>query len=339
MKSVAAQKNRICRVIGTVLCLLGLLFPLTLRAEPKTTTILAFGMWLDNFYIGVARNDGSPLRRYGQYGFSLDPSLSPDGRSLFFCDFGPPELGDVLQLYRVDLASDLLTPLSDGSAVDEWPVCSPDGKQLAFISGLAKPAKGEGRNYRIYISDVSGKDRRPADPESDTPQLFPSWSPDGKKIAYTLAKFLGSHIMIRDLEKQTTTRLTPFYIFARQSFWSPRGDRIAYVDMVPFSQKETIWVIKPDGSGRRRITEGPNDETPCWSPDGRKIIFSRKEGVREEGKPRRALYSVDVETREVKKMVSIDNGSLDCPSIVTVPAAAAPQQVSQTPAPADKKKE
>jgi Tol biopolymer transport system component len=332
MKSVDAQRNGILRVIGALLCLLALLFPYPLKAESKTPLMLAFGMCTDKFYIGIARNDGIPLRRLTQNGFSLDPWLSPDGRSLFFCDYGPSKFGNILQIYQVDLKTSHIKLLSDGSMVDEWPVGSPDGKKLAFISRLAKPSKDQDPNYRVYISDISGKNRRPADPEGDTPQLFPSWSPDGKKIAYTHARFLaGSRIMIRDLEKKTTTRLTPLYIFACQASWSPRGDLIAYTDIVPFTLKKTIWVIKPDGSGRKQITEGPDDENPFWYPDGSKLLFSRSDGVLEKGAPKRVICSVDLKTGKVNKVVSIEKGSADCPRIIALPAGDTSQKVSQAP--------
>ena len=57
--------------------------------------------------------------------------------------------------------------------------------------------------------------------------------------------------------------------------WSPGGARIAYESNQ--SGDYRIWVMKSDGSGKRRLTNDPDfaDLQPDWSPDGTHILFSR----------------------------------------------------------------
>lgn len=62
--------------------------------------------------------------------------------------------------------------------------------------------------------------------------------------------------------------------------WSPDSQYIAFSapDNLSFSgQAYDIWVVKPNGTGLRRLTDDPNfrDLTPAWSPDGNWIAFSR----------------------------------------------------------------
>jgi Tol biopolymer transport system component len=54
------------------------------------------------------------------------------------------------------------------------------------------------------------------------------------------------------------------------SYTGGAGPKIAFV------RDGQIHLVNPDGSGLVRLTDGPNDADPAWSPDGRRIAFSRQ---------------------------------------------------------------
>ena len=60
---------------------------------------------------------------------------------------------------------------------------------------------------------------------------------------------------------------------------SPDGARIAYVaqgvDRESYEYRRSIWVVPAEGGEPRRLTSGPNDHAPRWSPDGRSLAFVR----------------------------------------------------------------
>lgn len=98
--------------------------------------------------------------------------------------------------------------------------------------------------------------------------------------------------------------------------WSPDGRYIAYID----PKLRGIWVIRGDGSGRRRLTSTlPEterqpccglDDRPSWSPDGRRIVFHR-EWITSDGQPV-DLYAVDVNTRRLERLThSPDRGEFN----------------------------
>ena len=60
---------------------------------------------------------------------------------------------------------------------------------------------------------------------------------------------------------------------------APDGSRVVYVltgqDRDLDGATSAIWLVPTDGGAARRLTNGPEDAAPRWSPDGRTIAFLR----------------------------------------------------------------
>ncbi|MFD8570344.1 serine hydrolase [Streptomyces sp. NPDC059639] len=60
---------------------------------------------------------------------------------------------------------------------------------------------------------------------------------------------------------------------------SPDGTRVVYVlrtaDREHDRVERALWTVPTDGGAARRLTHGPHDTAPAWSPDGRRIAFLR----------------------------------------------------------------
>jgi len=60
---------------------------------------------------------------------------------------------------------------------------------------------------------------------------------------------------------------------------SPDGGRIAYVLRTPDADADRnvdeLWLVTTDGDAPRRLTSGPADTAPVWSPDGTRLAFLR----------------------------------------------------------------
>src|SRR5512141_1288480 len=67
---------------------------------------------------------------------------------------------------------------------------------------------------------------------------------------------------------------------------SPDGSRVAFV-LVSVDEKEdhydtSLWVAPASGSAEaRRLTAGPRDPSPRWSPDSRTLAFTRSAGEKD----------------------------------------------------------
>lgn len=151
----------------------------------------------------------------------------------------------------------------------ENPAWSPSGDRLAFLRGKA-----------LWVRELeSGAERRLADaavfaPFSEAHVTTPSWSPDGREIAFVGP---GLKISVAAADRSGVRRLTSGLDRQVAPAWSPDGARIAF--MSDRGDSFDIWTIHPDATGTARLTRDDADESlPAWSADGRRIAFLRATG-------------------------------------------------------------
>ena len=124
-------------------------------------------------------------------------------------------------------------------------------------------------NPEIYVLNVgTGTFRRVTrHPAIDTE---PSWSPDGRQMAFVSDRLGGPRIFAMDIEGGNIRQLTEGAAHHTQPRWSPRGDVIAYTAR---EGRFTIWVVNTDGSSPRRLADTGDNQSATWSPDGRHLAF------------------------------------------------------------------
>jgi TolB protein len=154
---------------------------------------------------------------------------------------------------------------------------SPDGQTLAFE---ADSCAGEGFSEEcelsvdnpteIYTIGIDGRGRRRLT-HNRSYDGSPSWSPDGKRIAF--ATDFGPRIMDRD---GTKTKPVTKSDWATTPVWSPRGDRLLLMSFGRWS------LVSPEGGKQQYLERGPGGPEwgATWSPDGRKIAYLAKRARR-----------------------------------------------------------
>lgn len=149
---------------------------------------------------------------------------------------------------------------------------APDGKTIAFYGTQFGPGPGGGLVAipppHVFLVDVANGVQTVL-----TPGRFPSWSPEGRRIAFD-SSGPASKIFTIDVDG-SGVQLVPGQPAARniRPDWSPNGRQIAFASGPNGS--ETIYVIDADGSNLSMLTLG---NAPDWSPDGRRILFQRSSG-------------------------------------------------------------
>lgn len=168
-------------------------------------------------------------------GSNYNPSFSSDGRWIVFTS----ERSGSADVFRVHRDGSGLERLTDSPAFDDQGALSPDGRTLAFVSTR------EGGTANIWLLDLAKRGHAINLTKNRSGNFRPSWSPDGKWIAFS------------------SDRDTPALRYIR-----PTGPAWELM------QTTAIYIVHPDGSGLRRLTPlNGCAGTPKWSHDGRRVLF------------------------------------------------------------------
>ncbi len=192
------------------------------------------------------------------------PGLAPAGqpRVAFAA-----EQADEVDIYVTNAEGNDVTKLTDGIGINTSPRWSPDGRSVVYISNR------DGAGQQIYLTLIDGGEltRLSAARSLDS---SPEWSPDGSQIVFVSDVDADSQIHLMNADGSGQMRLTKGPEDS-EPVWSPDGSSIAFVSLVRDEDQTDIFVMNPDGSGRRNFSNSAElDEwAPSWSPDGGSILF------------------------------------------------------------------
>lgn len=229
--------------------------------------------------IYVVRADGRGLKRLTRNrAADYAPAWSPDGERILFGSYrdGNDEL------YVMDADGTNVRRLTRNAAADLTARWSPDGRLIAFSSDRGRRGQHE---LHVMRADGTGVRRlvRTVDHRAwQDLQFSPAWSPDGRRILFSMTATDGNpELYVVGASGKGLRRLT----FTRGSNevlgddtmpdWSPDGT-IVFV-----SNREgqsDVWTMRPDGTRQRPVLRRTrsDDWNPRLSPDGRTIAFTER---------------------------------------------------------------
>lgn len=127
-------------------------------------------------------------------------------------------------------------------------------------------------NSQIYTMNADGSGQANLTNNS-TQEIFPAWSPDGRKVAFTSSRDGNYEIYVMNADGTGQVRLTNSVGTDWFAKWSPDGTKIVFASGRTGAYE--IFVMNADGTNQTQLTSSFSwDYGPAWSPDGTRIVFS-----------------------------------------------------------------
>lgn len=249
-----------------------------------------------------------------------DPQISPDNQYIAFVKVtpNPKEKGYNRNIWIYPVHGGQAFQVTRGNK-DGQPRWSPDGTQLAFVSGRGDkpqiyvlPIMGIGGEARALTSAMNGA-------------TDPDWSPDGTQIAYLSAMNTDERVQEDsddEPDPEPIDKLDEKHRKERKdedekNSWDPRpmwripyrrgtsyvDERYQQVYVMPVDES-----LEGDAAKPRRLTDvNAHHDAPRWSPDGKTIYTARTfNPTGDEPWRKYNIYTIDVASRESTRYVSDD---------------------------------
>jgi TolB protein len=197
----------------------------------------------------------------------MSPAWSPDGRDLAYVSFE----SKLSAIYVQRLASGERRRVSARSGINGAPAFSPDGRKLAIT--LSR----EG-NLDIYTLDLATQalTRVTSDDAIDTEA---EWSRDGQGIFFTSDRAGSAQVYRVALgEAREAERVTFTNSYNARPRMSPDGKELLLVTLDRGGYR--IGVLNLESRNLRVITNGRQDESPSFAPNGALVLYATREGGR-----------------------------------------------------------
>jgi TolB protein len=178
--------------------------------------------------------------------------------------------------------------------INVLPAVTPDGAVAYTSYRSGKPA--------LYLQKPGGSVTTLVQPGAMATGA--AFSPDGKRLAYSLAQGEGTQLFVANADGSKPVALTDTpYLINSSPTWSPDGKRLAFVSNRAGNPQIYVLTVANPKDVRRLTFKGNYNQTPDWSPRGDLIAFTARD-------ERNAfdLFTVNVETGKITRLTQ-DQGN------------------------------
>ena len=188
----------------------------------------------------------------------LYPSWAPDGESFVFS----ASYSGTFKIYEMDLEGNMeLVGNIEGELYS--PMISPDGSQIAFVRHISETEQ--------YISIMDRDGSNVQDVTSYYDAQDPVWSPDGSKILFSSLQDYKDQIYFMNTDGTNIQAVEDLSGIRGRSDWSVDFAIVTYSGERDAQNREIVLLDL--GGTARALTDGGDNLSPSFSPDGQWITF------------------------------------------------------------------
>ncbi len=243
----------------------------------------------DGYELGLIDWDGKNDRIWmgdGKARFSGSAYWSPDGKRAAVVVYDGADRSYtpyVLNLETGD-TQNLLEWLPEGVGDYVYPSWSPDGNWVAIVDTWRITNLILAANiFKVNIH--SGASVQLTDfPRRNPAYGIPSWSPDGKKIAFGALEEphlvdeaeVNNEVYVMDADGSNMVNISNHPKGDSYPVWSPDGRKIVFLSYRKFPSPKAweLYLMNPDGSNVERLSYNTHFEIGVdWSPDSKWIVY------------------------------------------------------------------
>ena len=169
--------------------------------------------------------------------------------------------------------------------------------KIAYVTSERK--QGVQPSYSLQVADTDGYNSLSV-LKSTQPIMSPTWSPDGRQLAYVSFEKRKSEIYVQDLYTQQRRKLTSFKGINGAPVWSPDGKKLALT--LSKGGNPDIFILDIKTKKMNQLTKHWGIDTePAWTPDGDELVFTSSRA----GKPQ--IYRVSSNGGQPKRVTFSDS--------------------------------
>ncbi len=264
-------------------------FPLV---SPSAPLILFESNRTGKTQLWIISADGTGERQLTNRDGDLTAQWAPDGKSIYYSVM----IRDTSFLY--ELWPDSSREHLIGAFPGRGPQMSPARTRVVYDVGPWTAS-------HLVLTD--GQGRSPRQVTDDSVAVWRGvWSPNGRRLAYTVSKKSGMSIWVMDetgSHPRQVTHLTPEEGRAQMPAWHPDSHQLAFQANANSPKgKSTLWLVDLQTTGAREII--PHiaaflDETPSWFSDGRRLAFQSNRSGRME------IWAVNADGSELRQVTGL----------------------------------